>query len=193
MASLRRAWRRFAVRGDCDSIGNMNRQAVLYALASAALFGISTPAAKVLVGSVHPVVLAGLLYCGAGGGVALLRRVLPPGVLGAPEAKLSRAELPWLAGAIGAGGILGPVLLMMGLSRTGAAAASLLLSLEGAATALMAWFIFHENFDRRIALGMACLVGGAAVLSWTETPTVASMGGRSRFSAPVSPGGSITI
>jgi len=155
----------------------MNRQAVLYALASAALFGISTPAAKVLVGSVHPVVLAGLLYCGAGGGVALLRRVLPPGVLGAPEAKLSRAELPWLAGAIGAGGILGPVLLMMGLSRTGAAAASLLLSLEGAATALMAWFIFHENFDRRIALGMACLVGGAAVLSWTETPTVASMGG----------------
>src|SRR5262249_25986569 len=106
----------------------MNRQAVLYALASAALFGVSTPAAKLLVGSVHPIVLAGLLYCGAGGGVALLRRVLPSSVLSAPEAKLTRAELPWLAGAIGVGGVVGPVLLMLGLSRTGAAAASLLLS-----------------------------------------------------------------
>ena len=155
----------------------MNRQAVLYALASAALFGASTPAAKILVGSVDPVVLAGLLYCGAGGGVALLRRLLPAGVLGAPEVALTRVELPWLAGAIVAGGVLGPVLLMVGLARTGAAAASLLLSLEGAATALMAWFIFHENFDRRIALGMACLVGGAVVLSWTGTPSLASVTG----------------
>ena len=155
----------------------MNRQAVLYALASAALFGASTPAAKLLVGSVHPVLLAGLLYCGAGGGVALLRRLLPPGMLGAPEAALTRAELPWLAGAIGAGGVVGPVLLMLGLSRTGAAAASLLLSLEGAATALMAWFIFHENFDRRIALGMILLVCGAVVLSWTEAPTLEGMTG----------------
>ena len=53
----------------------MNRTAVLYALASAALFGISTPAAKSLIGAVDPVVLAGLLYCGAGIGVAILRRL----------------------------------------------------------------------------------------------------------------------
>ena len=155
----------------------MNRTAVLYALVSAALFGVSTPAAKVLVGSVHPAVLAGLLYCGAGIGVAALRRALPSIISGAPEVALARAELPWLAGAIGAGGIVGPLLLMAGLARTDATAASLLLTLEGAATALMAWFIFHENFDRRIALGMACLVAGAAVLSWTGTLTLDSIVG----------------
>jgi len=153
----------------------MNRTAVVYALISAALFGVSTPAAKFLVGSVHPVMLAGLLYCGAGVGIAVLRRLLPSILPGAPEAALARSDLPWLSGAIAAGGVVGPLLLMAGLVRTDAAAASLLLTLEGAATALMAWFLFHENFDRRIALGMACLVAGAAVLSWSGTPTIGTV------------------
>ncbi len=153
----------------------MNRVAVVYALVSAALFGMSTPAAKFLVGSIQPAVLAGLLYCGAGIGAAVLRRVTPSRLFGAPEVGLASAELPWLAGAILAGGVIGPLLLMAGLTRTGAATASLLLTLEGAATALMAWFIFHENFDRRIALGMACLIAGAGVLSWTGTPTLSSL------------------
>jgi drug/metabolite transporter (DMT)-like permease len=151
----------------------MNRTAVIYALASAALFGVSTPAAKALLVSVQPVVLAGLLYCGAGVGIALLRRFAP--ILTSADAReqtLSRADWPWLAGAIAAGGIVGPLLLMAGLARTDAATASLLLTLEGAATALMAWFIFHESFDRRIAAGMLCLVAGAAVLSWSGTPTL---------------------
>ena len=64
---------------------------------------------------------------------------------------------------------------MAGLARTEAATASLLLTLEGVATALMAWFIFHENFDRRIALGMACLVAGAIVLSWSGQPTLSGL------------------
>jgi hypothetical protein len=55
----------------------MNRTAVLYALSSAALFGVSTPAAKSLVGTIDPIVLAGLLYCGAGIGVAMLRQLTP--------------------------------------------------------------------------------------------------------------------
>src|SRR5262249_27892610 len=104
----------------------MNRTAVLYALISAALFGLSTPAAKLLVGSIHPVTLAGLLYCGAGIGVAILRRIVSSVVAGAPETAVSRAELPWLAAAIGAGGVLGPLMLMVGLARTDAATASLL-------------------------------------------------------------------
>src|SRR5262249_51644445 len=79
------------------------------------------------------------------------------------------------AGGIVAGGILGPLLLMFGLSRTEASAASLMLTLEGVATALMAWFVFHENFDRRIALGMACLVLGALVLSWSGQPTLSGL------------------
>ena len=155
----------------------MNRTAIAYALISAALFGMSTPAAKVLVGSVPPGVLAGLLYCGAGIGIAALRRVVPSIVETTPEAAITRADIPWLIGAITAGGIAGPLLLMFGLTRTEAATASLLLTFEGAATALIAWFVFHENFDRRIALGMACIVVGAALLSWTGTPTLQGLMG----------------
>ncbi len=155
----------------------MNRHAVLLALLSAALFGVSTPAAKALLGSIDPTMLAGLLYCGAGFGTAFLRRfggrwVSAPD---APEVAVGRRELPALAGAIVAGGVVGPVLLMAGLARTEAAAASLLLTLEGVATALMAWFIFHENFDRRIAVGMGCLVAGAFVLSWSGQPTLSGL------------------
>ena len=61
--------------------------------------------------------------------------------------------------------------------RTDAAAASLLLTFEGAATALIAWFIFHENFDRRVALGMLCLLAGVAVLSWSGAPALDSFVG----------------
>src|SRR5262245_24023976 len=158
----------------------MNRRAVVLALLSAALFGVSTPAAKVLLGTVDPAILAGLLYCGAGLGVAAVRRVGHFAVARTRwfEAALSSADVPYLAGAIVAGGIVGPILLMTGLQRTEASAASLLLTLEGVATALMAWFIFHENFDRRIALGMACLVGGAIVLSWTGRPGLSGMLGQ---------------
>ncbi len=155
----------------------MNRHAVALALLSAALFGVSTPAAKMLLGAIEPAVLAGLLYLGAGLGVAILRRLLRSRLLDRPtaEASLSRTDVPWLAAAIVAGGVIGPVLLMTGLARTEAAAASLLLTLEGVATALLAWFVFHENFDRRIAIGMACLVAGAIVLSWTGTPTIGGL------------------
>ena len=151
----------------------MYRRAVLYALASAALFGLSTPAAKVLLDTIHPAILAGLLYSGAGVGVGLLRR-LGPRVFGpkARQASLQRKDLPWLAAAIAAGGVVGPLLLMFGLTRTDAATASLLLALEGAATAVLAWFVFRENVDRRVALGMACLVAGALILSWSETPSL---------------------
>jgi len=140
------------------------------------LFGTSTPAAKVLVGSVHPAILAGLLYCGAGIGIAMLRRVRS---LAGPvaEAPLSRSDWPWLAGAVAAGGVVGPLLLMWGLARTDAAEASLLLTLEGAATALIAWFVFHESVDRRLATGMLLLVVGAGVLAWTGTPSFASIAG----------------
>jgi drug/metabolite transporter (DMT)-like permease len=155
----------------------MNRHAVVLAFMSAALFGVSTPAAKVLLGSIDPAILAGLLYCGAGLGVAIVRR-LGRSVVSrsdAPEVALGRRGLPWLAGAIVTGGILGPILLMTGLTRTDAATASLLLTLEGVATALMAWFIFHENFDRRIAVGMACLAAGAIALSWSGQPSLSAL------------------
>ena len=141
---------------------------VLAALGAALLFGASTPLAKALVGAVPPVLLAGLLYAGSGIGLWSARIVRDRGVKGAT---LSRDEWLWLAGAIVAGGVFGPALLMYGLTRTSAAAASLLLNLEAVLTALLAWIVFRENADRRIVLGMALIVAGGALLAWPAGDT----------------------
>jgi drug/metabolite transporter (DMT)-like permease len=139
------------------------RASVLFALGAALLFGASTPFAKALLAGVPPILLAGLLYLGSGIGLWLFRIGRDRGF--AP-AGLTRGEWPWLVGAIAAGGVLGPILLMYGLTRTSAANASLLLNLEAVLTALVAWVVFRENADRRIVLGMALIVGGGVVLAW---------------------------
>jgi drug/metabolite transporter (DMT)-like permease len=131
------------------------------ALGAALLFGAGTPLAKQLLGETSPWLLAGLLYLGSGAGLFLLRRIRC-----ATPVSLPRKEGLWLAGAVAAGGIIGPVLLMWGLARMPASGASLLLDAEAVFTALLAWIVFRENFDRRIALGMALIVAGAVALSW---------------------------
>lgn len=139
---------------------------ILLALSSAALFGASTPFAKLFLGTVDPWMMAGLLYLGAGIGLAavhLSRTVLRLPVV---EAPLRRADIPWLALVILFGGMLGPLLLMFGLARTDAAGTSLLLNLEGLATMGIAWVAFRENVDRRLLLGAFAILTGAALLSW---------------------------
>lgn len=131
------------------------------ALGAALLFGAGTPLAKLLLNSVSPWLLAGLLYLGSGIGLTLYRIFVK-----APAVSMTRSEVPWFVGAVIAGGIIGPVLLMVGLTGMPASAASLLLNAEGVFTALLAWFAFKENFDRRIALGMLAIIVGAIVLSW---------------------------
>jgi drug/metabolite transporter (DMT)-like permease len=132
------------------------------ALVAAALFGASAPLAKSLLASITPQLLAGFLYIGSGVGLTVFRLVRGARA----EAPLTRTDVPWLSGAIAFGGIVGPVLLMIGLTRTPASGASLLLNLEGVFTACLAWFVFQENVDRRIALGMLAIVAGGIVLTW---------------------------
>lgn len=139
----------------------MRQAGVLAGLGAALLFGAGTPLAKLLLNTVSPWLLAGLLYLGSGVGLSLYRYFSK-----APTVKLPRPEMPWFVGAIVAGGIVGPVLLMLGLTGMPASGASLLLNAEGVFTALLAWFAFKENFDRRIALGMVAIIAGAVVLSW---------------------------
>jgi drug/metabolite transporter (DMT)-like permease len=142
------------------------RRGVGLALAAAVLFGASAPLAKLLLANAAPQLLAGLLYLGSGIGLGVVwLRARHSADLGR-ETALTRRDVPWLAGAIAFGGVLGPLLLMIGLTRTPASGASLLLNLEGVLTALFAWFVFRENFDRRIALGMLAIVTGGALLSW---------------------------
>ncbi|QID19486.1 EamA family transporter [Nitrogeniibacter mangrovi] len=140
--------------------------AVAMALGAALLFGASTPFVKLFVGDVPAVALAGLLYLGSGVGLTVIRllrdrRWRPSG--------LTRPEWPWLALAILFGGILGPVLLVLGLARTGAGTASLLLNLEAVLTALLAWGVFKEHAAGRIVAGMGLIVAGGLALSWSSS------------------------
>lgn len=139
---------------------------IVHALLAALLFGASTPFAKLLVGEMPPILLAGILYAGSGIGLGTwlaARALLHRGPKS--EASLAKADLRWLVGAVLSGGIVGPALLMTGLSMTAASTASLLLNLEGVLTALLAWFVFREAFDRRIFIGMLLIVAGGVVLS----------------------------
>ncbi|TSE01340.1 DMT family transporter [Mesorhizobium intechi] len=135
------------------------------ALGSAALFGATPPLSKLLLDAVNPFMLAGLLYLGAGLGLALYR-LLRGKQAAAGEAQLAARDIPWLALAIGMGGILGPVLLMFGLSLNTASSSALMLNLEGLATMAIAWLVYRENVDRRLLFGAFAILAGAVLLSW---------------------------
>lgn len=136
----------------------------LFALAAAALFGASTPLAKLLLGGVSPIVLAGLLYLGSGLGLVLPWLAQRRGRQ--REAPLAARDWVWLAGAIVAGGILAPVLLLWGLAGSGAAATSLLLNFEAVMTALIAAVLFREAVGPRVWLAALVMLGGGAILAY---------------------------
>ncbi|VEB35652.1 drug/transporter permease [Legionella sainthelensi] len=141
---------------------NLNTS-IFAAICAAILFGVSTPFAKQLTGTSSPLMLAGLLYLGSGLGLVLFRLIKD---LKWKSSGLLYREWIWLIGAIIFGGILGPSLLMLGLSQTSAAQTSLLLNLESVFTALVAWVIFKEHTDRRIIFGMVAIVLGGIFLAW---------------------------
>src|SRR5215472_4032805 len=145
-----------------------NYNGPVLAVSSAFLFGASTPIAKLLLGVTDPLLLAGLLYLGSGAGLALVvtgGRLLG---LGRSEAPLRVRDLRWLGAIVFFGGILGPALLMSGLTLTPASTGALLLNTEGLATMTIAWVVFRENVDRRIFLGVMAILAGALLLSWPE-------------------------
>lgn len=145
------------------------------ALGSAALFGAIPPISKLLLLAVHPFMLAGLLYLGAGVGLGIhlvIRRWSADG----GEASLTRKDTPWLLLAIAMGGVLGPVLLMIGLSQITASTSSLLLNLEGLATMAVAWIAYGESVDRRLLLGAFAILAGGVLLSWEGQGVTFSIG-----------------
>lgn len=141
---------------------------IVNALVAALLFGASVPLAKLLAGEMDPALLAGLLYLGSGTALLGFRALhqLLSGETERRESRITRADLPVLAAAILSGGIVAPLLFVTGLRLASGATASLLLNFENVLTALLAWFVFRENFDRRIALGMAAIVAAGALLAW---------------------------
>ncbi|MBZ9757338.1 DMT family transporter [Mesorhizobium sp. ESP6-5] len=145
------------------------------ALGSAVLFGATPPLSKLLLDSVNPFMLAGLLYLGAGLGLALYR-LLRDRQANAGEARLAAEDIPWLALAIGMGGIVGPVLLMFGLILNTASSSALLLNLEGLATMAIAWLVYRENVDRHLLFGAFAILTGAVLLSWQGNGVTFNLG-----------------
>jgi drug/metabolite transporter (DMT)-like permease len=141
-------------------------RAIGFASVAALLFGLSTPAAKLLLATADPWLTAGLLYVGSGVGLGSVRFVQRALGRRPSEAPLRGPDVPWLIGAIASGGAVGPVLLMFGLASGTAAQASLLLNLEGVLTALLAWLVFREHVGTRIAVGMGLITAGALALAW---------------------------
>jgi drug/metabolite transporter (DMT)-like permease len=144
---------------------------VFMALCAAALFGGATPVAKALLGTISPFLVAGLFYLGSGIGLGValfVRRSRTP--------RIARSDWPWLIGAIAAGGVAGPALLMLGLSTTPAATGALLLNLEGVFTAIIAWRVFRENVDFQVFIGMLAIIAGGVLLSWQAGPGGMSAG-----------------
>lgn len=141
---------------------------ISYAIISAILFGASTPFAKYFLTELNPWLLAGLFYLGSGLGillVLLIRYFLTKCKL---EAKLKRSDLKWLLMATLSGGVLGPILLMFGLTKIPASTASLLLNFESIFTVLIAWLVLKEHTSRRLILGMVLILMGGFILNWTN-------------------------
>ncbi len=138
---------------------------MVYGIVAAVLFGVSAPLSKLLLEGIDPVLLAGLLYLGAGiamGALLAGRKLLNSKEV---EARIERRDIPWLAGATLAGGVLGPILLLLGLQLTHAATASLLLNLEVVATGWIAFVLFRESVGRRTWIAIAAVAVGGALLS----------------------------
>jgi drug/metabolite transporter (DMT)-like permease len=155
----------------------------LYGIGAAALFGVSVPLAKMLVRTTGAVMLAALLYLGAGLGVTVVS-VLLRDVRGGRESGLERADLPLLVGIVLAGAVLGPVLLLVGLHQLSAVAASLLLNLEAPFTILIAVWFFRDHVGEVEMVAIGLIVLGALTLTHGEGAFSASWTGGPRWRAP---------
>jgi drug/metabolite transporter (DMT)-like permease len=144
----------------------LDRKPLIYVVISATLFGLSSPLAKLLLKDVSPITLAGLLYLGAFLGLSLYSLLTNKRVHEAKAERLGRRDLPWLIGAILAGGVIAPVSQMMGLNLISGYSVSLLLNLEGVATAIIAVFFFRENAGKRVWFALLCMTIAGVLLSW---------------------------
>ncbi len=147
------------------------RRPLLQALTAALLFGASAPLAKILLGTLDPVLLAGFLYLGSGLGGLLLHFLNRGAHSKSSEAHLIKSDIPWMAGAVIAGGIIAPIILMSSLKTTPAATASLLLNFESIATTLIATLAFKEAIGKRVIISVTMVTLASILLSWNANGT----------------------
>ncbi len=138
----------------------------IIALIAALLFGASAPFAKVLLNEFKPLQLAGILYLGSGIGLLLIKMIQIKVLnLKNEEAKIERKEIKWLAGAVVFGGIIAPIILMIGLNKTQASTASLLLNFEAVSTTIIAMVFFKEHIGKRLWIAILLITIASIILS----------------------------
>jgi drug/metabolite transporter (DMT)-like permease len=139
-----------------------------FGLLAALLFGAGSQLSKLMLSAVGPVTMAGLLYLGSGAGLLLLS--IGWAAAGKRrdgyEARLTRSDLPVLAGTMFFGTILAPVTLMLALPHTPAATAALLLNFEAVATTLFAVRFAGEPVGKRIWLAILLITLSCVLLSY---------------------------
>lgn len=140
---------------------------IFFAVIAAALYAINAPFSKLLLDYMSPTFMAGFLYLGAGVGmliVALVRKVLR---YENNEEKFTVRELPYTVAMI-ALDIMAPIFLLLGLSYTTAANASLLNNFEIVATAVIAFAVFKERVSGRLFWGILFVTLSCALLSFED-------------------------
>ena len=145
---------------------HLDRKPILYILISALLFGLSSPLAKLLLKDISPITLAGLLYLGAVLGLFLYSLITNKISSTVKAMRLERRDLPWLIGAIIAGGVIAPISQMIGLNLISGFSVSLLLNMEGVTTAIIAVFFFRENTGKRLWFALLCMTVAGVLLTW---------------------------
>ena len=155
---------------------NERRVSIVWALLAAALYAISSPVSKVLLGDVSPTMMAALLYLGAGLGMLLLGVIRRQAGLGASEQRLTRKDLPYTVGMISLD-IAAPICLMAGLATTTSANASLLNNFEIVATSLIALLVFREAISRRLWIAIGLITLSSLILSFEDASSLSFSSG----------------
>ena len=148
-----------------------NKKAVFFAILAAALYAMSSPISKLLLQEIPTTLMAGFLYLGAGVGIFLMGVVQRATGHAAREAPLTRAELPYTLAMVLLD-IAAPIFLMIGLTRTTAANASLLNNFEIVATSLIALLVFGEWISRRLWAGIGLVTLASLVLSFEDVTSL---------------------
>lgn len=138
------------------------------AILAAALYGISSPVSKILLEEIPPAMMASLLYLGAGSGMLLVNLFRRSGSDVQKESGLTRNELPYIIAMILLD-IAAPLLLMVALTVTTAANASLLNNFEIVATSLIAMLIFKEAIGKRMWIAIALITTASLLLTINES------------------------
>lgn len=140
------------------------KTAIFWAILAAGLYALNAPVSKLLLEEVPPTMMAALLYLGAGMGLAVVRLAQRMTGKGKKEAPLTKKDMPYTVGMVVLD-IAAPIFLMVGLTMTTAANASLLNNFEIVATAVIALFIFREAISRRLWLAIVLVTISSAILS----------------------------